>query len=65
MSDKNLIIDENEFAKLRGVTRITVMRERQRRQGPNFIKIGRKYYYRMAAIENWFLKLETEVHHVG
>lgn len=56
---KGLIIDENEFAELLGVTRITAMRYRVRRQGPNFIKIGRKYYYRTAAIEDWFLKLET------
>ena len=64
MADKNLIITEDEFAELRGVKRITIMRERQRRRGPNFIKLGRKYYYRMATIEDWFLKMETEVNHV-
>ena len=64
MADKNLIITEDEFAELRGVKRITIMRERQRRRGPSFIKLGRKYYYRMATIEDWFLKMETEVNHV-
>ena len=64
MADKNLIITEDEFAELRGVKRITIMRERQRRRGPSFIKLERKYYYRVATIEDWFLKLETEVDHV-
>ena len=37
---------------------------RQKRVGPSFIKLERKYYYRVATIEDWFLKLETEVDHV-
>lgn len=64
MADKNLIITEDEFAELRGVTRRTITRERQRRLGPSFIKLGRKYYYRVATIEDWFLKMETEIDYV-
>jgi hypothetical protein len=35
-----------------------VQRERAQRIGPPFIKLGRKIYYRPAAIEQWLLAQE-------
>jgi hypothetical protein len=39
---------------------LTVQRERRRRQGPDFIKLGRVYYYRKAAIEDWLQSIEVK-----
>ena len=54
------LISEAEFAQLRGVTLLTVQRERRRRQGPNFIKLGRVYFYRKAAIADWLQSIEVK-----
>jgi predicted DNA-binding transcriptional regulator AlpA len=54
------LISEAEFAQQRGVTVLTVQRERRRRQGPNFIKLGRVYYYREAAIADWLQSIEVK-----
>lgn len=52
------LIPETEFAKQRGVSVRTVQRERAQRIGPPFIRLGRKIYYRPAAIEGWLLDQE-------
>ena len=52
------LIPETEFAKQRGVSVRTVQRERAQRVGPPFIRLGRKIYYRPAAIEAWLLDQE-------
>ena len=52
------LIPEAEFAALRGVSVRTVQRERAQRIGPPFIKLGRKIFYRPAAIEAWLLDQE-------
>ena len=54
------LISEAEFAQLRGVTLLTVQRERRRRQGPNFIKLGRVHFYREAAIADWLQSIEVK-----
>ena len=54
------LISEAEFAQQRGVTLLTVQRERRRRQGPKFIKLGRVYFYREAAIADWLQSIEIK-----
>lgn len=52
------LLTEADFAAARGVSVRTVQRERAQRIGPPFIKIGRKIFYRPAAIEGWLLANE-------
>lgn len=54
----NELIPESEFAAQRGVSVRTVQRERAQRIGPPYIQMGRKIYYRPAAIEGWLLAKE-------
>ena len=54
------LISDAEFARQRGVTLLTVQRERRRRKGPNFIKLGRVYFYREAAIADWLQSIEVK-----
>jgi hypothetical protein len=49
---------EAEYAEWRGCSVRTIQRERSRRIGPPFIKLGSKIYYRVAAIEKWLLSKE-------
>ena len=53
----NLITEAN-YAEQRGVSIRSVQRERAQRVGPPFIKVGRKVYYRSAAIDAWLLSKE-------
>lgn len=52
------LIAEHEYALQRGVSLRTVQRERAKREGPPFIKLGRKIFYRPAAIEAWLIAQE-------
>ncbi len=52
------LISETEYAAARGVSLRTVQRERAQRVGPPFIQLGRKIYYRPAAIEMWLIAKE-------
>jgi hypothetical protein len=52
------LIPEADFAALRGVCVRTVQRERALREGPPFIRLGRKVFYRPAAIDAWLLAQE-------
>lgn len=52
------LIPESEFATQRGVSLRTVQRERAQRVGPPYIKLGRKVFYRPAAIAAWLLDQE-------
>lgn len=54
------LIPEKEYAAARGVCIRTVQRDRALRTGPAFVKLGRKIYYRKAAIEAWLLAQEQE-----
>lgn len=53
-------VTEAEYAAARGVCVRTVQRERALRTGPAFIRLGRKIYYRRAAIEAWLIAKEQE-----
>jgi hypothetical protein len=52
------LISEADYAAARGVSLRTVQRERAQRIGPPFIQLGRKIYYRPAAIEAWLIAKE-------
>jgi hypothetical protein len=52
------LISETDYAEQRGVSIRSVQRERAQRVGPPFIKVGRKVYYRPAAIEAWLMSIE-------
>lgn len=52
------LLSETDYAAQRGLSLRTVQRERAQRVGPPFIKVGRKVYYRPAAIEAWLLAQE-------
>ena len=54
----NELLSEAEYDAKRGVSVRTIQRERALRAGPAFIKIGRRVFYRPAAIEAWVLGLE-------
>lgn len=58
MDFQNDLLTEPQFAELTGRNVRSVQRERARREGPPFIRIGRKVYYRRAAIEAWLLAQE-------
>lgn len=50
---------EEDWAAERGVGLRTIRKERALRTGPAFVKIGRKIFYRPAAIEAWLLAQEV------
>jgi len=52
------LIAEAVYAAQRGVSLRTVQRERAQRIGPPYIRLGRKIFYRPAAIEQWLLDQE-------
>lgn len=52
------MITEAEYAMQRGVSLRTAQRDRALRIGPPFIKLGKKVFYRPAAIEAWLLAQE-------
>lgn len=52
------LISEPDYAAARGVSLRTLQRERAQRIGPPFIQLGRKIYYRPAAIEAWLIAKE-------
>ncbi len=52
------LLREEEYARLRGVSVRTIQRERARRTGPAYIKLGQRVYYRPAAIEAWLIAQE-------
>ena len=52
------LITEHDYSVQRGVCLRTVQRERAQRMGPPFIRLGRKIYYRPAAIEAWLIAQE-------
>lgn len=52
------LLTEAEYAELRGVSTRTIKRERAARRGPPFIKLGRKVFYRRAAIDEWLRAIE-------
>ena len=53
------LISEPEWADWRKCSRRTVQRERSKRIGPPYIKLGKKIFYRVEAIEHWLKAKET------
>ena len=51
-------ISEEEYAARRGVSLRTCQRDRQLRQSPPFVVIGRRVYYRIEAVRDWLLARE-------
>ncbi|ATX66945.1 DNA-binding protein [Roseinatronobacter bogoriensis subsp. barguzinensis] len=58
MDFQNDLLTELQYAELTGRNVRSVQRERSQRIGPAFIRIGRKIYYRKAAIEEWLIAQE-------
>ena len=58
MTLQDLIPEAQYAAEVRQVSLRTVQRERAQRIGPPFIKLGRKIFYRRAAIEQWLISKE-------
>lgn|GEM_PF-282881 len=51
-------ISEEDYATRRGVSLRTCQRDRQLRQAPPFVLIGRQVYYRTEAIRDWLIARE-------
>ena len=51
-------ISEEEYAARRGVSLRTCQRDRQLRQSPPFVVIGRRVYYRVEAVRDWLIARE-------
>lgn len=55
-------ISEEDYATRRGVSLRTCQRDRQLRQSPPYVIIGRNIYYRVEAVRDWLLAREQNVH---
>ena len=53
-------ISEEDYAARRGVSLRTCQRDRQLRQSPPFVVIGRRVYYRIEAVRDWLLAREQQ-----
>jgi hypothetical protein len=53
-------VTEAELAKLRGVHERTVIRWRERGEGPPFAKIGKTILYRRGAVADWLRSREIQ-----
>ena len=51
-------ISEEDYATRRGVSLRTCQRDRQLRQSPPYVVIGRRIYYRVEAVRDWLLARE-------
>lgn len=51
-------LTEAEYAARRGVSLRTVQRDRQLRQAPPFVVMGRRIYYRVEALREWLIARE-------
>ncbi|RMH41655.1 MAG: hypothetical protein D6688_11250 [Alphaproteobacteria bacterium] len=51
-------MSEEEYAARRGVSLRTCQRDRQLRQSPPYVVIGRRVYYRIEAVREWLLARE-------
>jgi len=51
-------ISEEKHAARRGVSLRTCQRDRQLRQAPPYVVIGRQVYYRIEAVRNWLISRE-------
>lgn len=51
-------VSEQEYAARRGVSIRTCQRDRQLRQSPPYVVIGRRVFYRVEAIRDWLIARE-------
>jgi hypothetical protein len=51
-------LTEAEYAARRGVSLRTCQRDRQLRQSPPYVVIGRQVYYRVEAVRDWLIARE-------
>ena len=51
-------LSEEQYADERGVTIRTCQRDRALRQGPPYVILGKKVYYRIEAVREWLLSQE-------
>lgn len=51
-------ISERDYAARRGVSLRTCQRDRQLRQAPPYVLIGRQVYYRIASLRDWLVSRE-------
>jgi len=54
-------IDEHEYCRQRGVSLRTAQRDRQLRQAPPYITVGKRVMYRIEAVRDWLLNQERRV----
>lgn len=54
-------ISEEAYAVRRGVSLRTCQRDRQLRQSPPYVIVGRRIYYRVEAVRDWLLAREQHV----
>ena len=53
------LVEEAEYARIRRVSVRTCQRDRHLRTSPPYIKLGRRVFYRAAAIQAWLISNET------
>ena len=58
MLANNELLSEGETAELFGLAPVTLRNWRSLRQGPAFVKIGRKAFYRRETITKWIASRE-------
>ena len=51
-------IDEYEYCRQRGVSLRTAQRDRQLRQSPPYITVGKRVLYRIEAVRDWLIARE-------
>jgi hypothetical protein len=51
-------VSEEAYAARRGVSIRTCQRDRQLRQSPPYVLIGRRVYYRVEAVRDWLIARE-------
>jgi hypothetical protein len=51
-------VSEEAYAARRGVSLRTCQRDRQLRQSPPYVVIGRRVYYRVEAVRDWLIARE-------
>ena len=51
-------VSEEDYAARRGVSIRTCQRDRQLRQSPPYVVIGRRVFYRVAAVRDWLIARE-------
>jgi hypothetical protein len=53
------LVEEPDYARIRGVSIRTCQRDRHLRTSPPYIKLGRRVFYRVEAIKNWLINHES------